>query len=101
MARFKDLQAEVDRLNAKYCKHTRNYLEVDRAYNGYSVILTGKRDKRTGKILKGAMQGASDIGNQYHDTATNTLAGLYKAEARGWLKESIKYHEPQRKNPVK
>ncbi len=97
MATYKDLQAEVDRLNSKYCKHTRNELAVERAYGGYAVILTAKRDKRNGKRLKGSMQGASDVGNQYHDSATNTLTGLYKAESRGWVKSSIKSHEPSRK----
>ena len=95
MATKYDLQREVDRLNAKYCKHTKNELSIDRAYGGYCVELVGKRNKRTGKLLKGAMTGASDVGNQYHSTASNTLAGLYKAESRGWVKSNIRAHEPQ------
>lgn len=97
MATFKDLQREVNRLNAKYCKRTKNQLEISRAYGGYSVELVGKRNKRTHRLLKGAMSGSAGIGNQYHDTATNTLAGLYRADSRGWVKSAVRQYEPKRK----
>lgn len=97
MATKKDLQYEVDRLNNKYCKNTKNKLTISQAYGGYSVELVGKRHKKTHRLLKGAMSGSSSVGNQYHDTATNTLMGLYKAESRGWIKSTIKTHEPKRK----
>lgn len=97
MATKRDLQYEVDRLNNKYCKNTKNKLSISQAYGGYSVELVGKRNKRTGKLLKGAMSGSGYVGNQYHDTATNTLMSLYKAESRGWVKSAIKSHEPKRK----
>ena len=96
LATYRDLQAEVNRLNNKYCKRTKNELTISRAYGGYSVELVGKRNKRTGKRLKGAMTGSSSVGNQYHDTATNTLMALYKADARGWVKNSVKSHEPEK-----
>ena len=96
LASYRDLQAEVNRLNNKYCKRTKNELTISRAYGGYSVELVGKRNKRTGKRLKGAMTGASSVGNQYHDTATNTLIALYKADARGWVKNSVKSYEPEK-----
>ena len=99
MATKKDLQKEVDRLNDKYCKRTKNKLRISQAYGGYSVELVGKRHKTTGKLLKGAMSGAADIGNPYHDTATNTLRGLYKAESKGWIKSAIKYREPRKAKP--
>ena len=93
MANYKDLQREVDRLNNKYCKRTKNELTISRAYGGYCVMLVGKRNKRTGRLLKGAMTGASWVGNQYHDTATNTLNSLYIADSRGWVKSVIFRHE--------
>ncbi len=99
MATKKDLQNEVNRLNAKYCKNTKNHLVIHEAYGGYAVELTGKTYKRGNKIYyrKGSLgSGCSDIGNSYHDTATNTLSGLYKADARGWIKNSIRYHEKNR-----
>lgn len=98
MATKRDLQYEVNRLNNKYCRNTKNYLTISQAYGGYSVELVGKRNKRTGKLLKGAMHGSGSIGNAYHDTATNTLNGLYKAESRGWIRSSIRSYEPKRKS---
>ena len=85
-------------MNNKYCKHTKNKLAISQAYGGYSVELVGKRNKRTGRLLKGAMSGAGYVGNCYHDTATNTLCGLYKSDARGWVKSAIRSHEPKRRN---
>ena len=96
MATKKDLQREVDRLNDKYCRRTKNKLVISQAYGGYCVELVGKRNKRTHQLLKGAMSGASCVGNQYHDTATNTLSGLYKADSRGWVRSAVRYHEPKR-----
>lgn len=96
LATKKDLQNEVNRLNNKYCRNTKNHLRISQAYGGYSVELVGKRNKRTGKLLKGAMSGAGSIGNDYHDTATKTLNSLYRADSRGWVKSSIRSHEPKR-----
>lgn len=95
MATKKDLENEVKRLNEKYCKNTKNHLVISRANGGYSVGLTGKFVKKGGKWVKKkhSMSGMADIGNSWHDTANNTLNGLYKADAKGWIKETIKHHE--------
>lgn len=92
MATKKDLFKEVKRLNDKYCRTGKNQLEVHQAYGGYAVELVGKRNKRTGNLLKGAMHGAASIGNDWHDTATKTLKGLYNYESRGFLKNQINYY---------
>lgn len=93
MARKSELYWEVEKLNDKYCKNTKNKLKVNEAYGGYSVMLTGKRSKKTGKLLKGAMTGASSVGNEYHGSVRETLDGLYKADYMGWIKSTIKYYE--------
>ena len=96
MATKKDLQEHVKHLNEKYCKNTKNKLVISQAYGGYSVVLTGKTYKRGKKTfyrkhsLGSAVVG---VGNDWHDTATNTLNGLYKAESRGWLQSQIKYRK--------
>lgn len=98
MARKVDLENYVSYLNNKYCKHTKNKLEINRAYGGYSVVLTGKRNKRTGRWLKGSMgSGASCVGNQYHDTATNTINGLLNADSRGYIKSQVRFYENRNK----
>ena len=97
MATKRDLQREVERLNDRYCKYTKNKLAISQAYGGYSVELVGKRNKRTHQLLKGAMHGSASVGNAYHDTATNTLSGLYKADARGWVKSAVHAYEPKRR----
>ena len=96
MATKKDLQKQVDYLNNKYCKRTKNELKISQAYGGYQVVLTGKTYKRGKKTFyrKGSLgSGVVDIGNSWHDTANNTLNGLYKAESRGWLQSQIKWRE--------
>lgn len=99
MATKKDLQNYVNELNERYCKKTKNYLTIDQAYGGYEIELTGKTYKRGSKTYykKGSLgSGATCIGNQYHDTATKTLEGLYKADARGWILNAIKYYEKRK-----
>lgn len=99
MATKKDLEYEVKRLNERYCKNTKNHLVIKQAFGGYSVMLTGKTYKRGKKTFwrKGSLgSGGVNVGNGYHDTATNTLNGLYKAEARGWLQKDIRYREKYR-----
>lgn len=95
MATKKDLCREVERLNDKYCKNTKNHLVVGEAYGGYEVQLRGKEYKRGKKTFrrKGSMSGAIAIGNQGYDTATKTLAGLWYADSRGWVKNQIRYKE--------
>lgn len=76
----------------------KNELTIHKAYGGYCVGLTGKRNKKTGRWLKGSLGSCcADVGNPYYDTATETIEGLYKADSRGWLKPIIRYYENQRK----
>ena len=99
MATKKDLQCVVSDLNNKYCKNTKNHLVINQAYGGYSVLLTGKTYKRGGKThyRKDSLRSAAiNIGNSYHDTATKTIEGLYKADSRGWIKHEIKYAEKRK-----
>lgn len=116
MATKKDLQNYIDSLNRKYCKHTKNHLEINSAYGGYQVVLTGKPLKRKWyqlmpsddgkrfikvprtKYAKGSLGGAEhEIGNHYHSSANETIRGLSDAEDRGWIKSAIRHYEPKRK----
>ena len=45
MARKSALEIEVERLNEKYCKHTKNKLVLDKAYGGVQVCLRSKNRK--------------------------------------------------------
>lgn len=98
MATKQDLQKEVARLNRKYAKNQKNELQIHRAYGGYTVELTGKTDKRSKKhkLRKGAMHGSAPVGNQYHDSASNTIRGLKNAEERGWIKSAFKHYSKRK-----
>ncbi len=81
-------------------KIQKNHLEIDQAYGGYSVVLTGKSYKRGNKeyYVKNSLGSrGAEIGNQWHDTASKTIAGLYKADSRGWIKNQINYYEKRKK----
>lgn len=95
MATKKELYALVEHLNNKYCKNTKNHLVVSQAYGGYSVELTGKYYKRGSNYhrVKNSISGAASIGNPYHDTATNTITSLLKADSRGYIKSAIRHYE--------
>ncbi len=103
MANKKDLQAEVNRLNEKYCKNTKNHLVIHEANGRYTVELTGKEYKRGNKFYrrKGSISGTASIGQDWHDTATNTLKNIHQAESRGWVRSTIKQHEPKKKKTKK
>jgi len=97
LATKKDLQAEVRRLNAKYCKNTKNKLDISQAYGGYQVVLTGKKHKNNPrKWRKGSLGSAQSNVTYGHDTATKTLNSLYQADSKGWLRSSIKHFEKYR-----
>ena len=98
MATKRDLEQTVKFFNNKYCKNTKNELKISQAYGGYSVCLTGKKNKRTGKPLKGSIGTVcASVGYQdYHDSATKTIENLYKSDARGWIKSAVRSHEPKR-----
>lgn len=87
MATKKDLKNYVSYLNNKYFHSSKNYLKISEAYGGYMVGITGKRGKN-GKNLKWTSSGISPVGNDYHDTATNTINALKKADEKGWLKKT-------------
>ena len=56
----RDLQAEVDRLNEKYCGKTGNELRIQGAYGGYQVQLMGKR-RKDGKGYRGMGSGVRKL----------------------------------------
>ena len=87
----KDLQAEVDRLNKKYCAKSGNELRVQGAYGGYQVQLTGKR-RKDGKGFRGMGSGCSNVTYGY-GSARSTLADLWKNEANGTIRNIVKYHD--------
>lgn len=87
----KDLQVEVDRLNKKYCSHTGNELRIQGAYGGYQVQLTGKR-RKDGKCFRGMGSGCTEITYGYQ-SARDTLADLYKNEARGYVRDKVRSYE--------
>ncbi len=93
MATFRDLKDEVSRLNRKYCKNTKNYLDIDRAYGGYQIVLTGKRCKNKPKWRKNSLgSGCASVTTGY-PSATKALSDLYRADSRGWLRSSIRHYE--------
>ncbi len=97
MATKRDLQNAVDFYNERYCKKSKNMLVISQAYGGYSVVLTGKRNRKTHRPLVGSLGTAvANVGNAYHDTATNTLNRLYKEDSRGYLKSSIEFYDRRR-----
>lgn len=99
MATKKDLINHVNYLNDKYCKNTKNKFAISQAYGGYSVVLTGKTYQRGNKThwKKGSIgSGHVCVGNQWHDTANNTLNGLYKSEAKGFLQSTVKFYNKRK-----
>ena len=86
----KDLQDEVDRLNKKYCSKSGNELKVYGAYGGYQVSLSGKR-RKDGRGYRGIGSGCINITSGYQ-SARETLADLWKKDAKGYVKSNIKYY---------
>lgn len=91
----KDLQAEVDILNKKYCSKSGNELRIQGAYGGYQVQLTGKR-RKDGKGYRGMGSGCAEITYGYR-SAKETLFDLWKNDAKGWVKLAVKNHDKKRK----
>lgn len=84
----KDLQAEVDRLNQRYCSKSKNELRIDCAYGGYQVQLTGKKSK-DGKNWIGLGSVCSSITHGYQ-SAREALNDLYYYTSRGIVESTIK-----------
>lgn len=90
----KDLEAEVARLNDKYCSRTGNELRVQGAYGGYQVQLTGKR-RKDGKGYRGMGSGCTEITYGFQ-SARDTLADLWRYEAKGDVRNKVRAYEPKR-----
>lgn len=90
----KDLLSEVERLNEKYCKKTKNELYVQCAYGGYQVQLTGKK-RKDGKGFVGIGTSRINVTRGYH-TANETLVELYQSDSKGDVEQTIKYFEKRR-----
>lgn len=90
-----DLNKEVDRLNKKYCKNTKNTLRVGHNGYGYSVNLTGKTYKRGKKTFwkKGSI-GSSEVRlTGLGKTKKQTLEKIRRDEKSGELKRIIRRRE--------
>ena len=90
-----ELESEVNRLNKKYCKNTKNHLKVSGAYGGVKVELTGKEYKRGRKTFyRGIGSGAESVTEGYL-TPRETLFNLYKKDSKGSLQYQIKHAEKE------
>lgn len=85
---IKDLQKEVDRLNAKYCAKSKHRLVISRAYGGCKVDLTGK-PRKDGKGYRGMGTATSNVTRGYTSTR-QTLTDLIYADASGIIKDRVK-----------
>lgn len=88
----KDLHQVVNEYNERYCKNTKHHLQVDGAYNGYKVVLTGKPYKNSQKWRGRLGSGCYSITIGYQ-TARETINALYKADFNGSVKSAIEYWE--------
>lgn len=95
MATIKELNAEVERLNKKHCKHTKNHLVVGKNGYGYSVNLTGKTYKRGKKTYwrKGSIGSGEVRLTGLGKTKGETIAAIRKADNNGELKRIIRRKE--------
>lgn len=90
-----DLQREVDQLNKKHCKNTKNHLVIGKNGYGYSVNLTGKTYKRGKKThwRKGSI-GSSEVRlTGLGKTKKDTLARIREEDKSGNLKRIIRRRE--------
>ena len=93
MTTKQDLQKEVNRLNRKYCKNTKNHLVIDKNGFGYSVNLTGKQDKRYKRFStrKGSLGTAQvRVSGYYSGTKSEVKQRLLKNERDGSLRRIIR-----------
>lgn len=88
----KDLREVVNEYNERFCKNTKHHLQIDCAYRGYKVVLTGKQYKNCQKWRGYLGSGCSSITYGYQ-TARKTINELYKADCNGFVLSSIKYWE--------
>ena len=95
MATKKELREEIDRLNKKYCRNTKNKLVLGSAYGGYQVQLTGKRYKNNPHKWRGIGSGVSSMTYGFQ-SAKNTLSDLHEIDSKGYLQSRIKHYEKPR-----
>jgi hypothetical protein len=90
-----DLNKEVDRLNKKYCKNTKNHLVVGKNGYGYSVNLTGKTYKRGKKThwRKGSIGSGEVRMTGLGKTKSETIDRIRQEERSGNLKRVIRKRE--------
>lgn len=90
-----DLNSEVDRLNKKYCKNTKNHLKVGKNGYGYSVNLTGKTYKRGKKTFwrKGSIGSGEVRLTGLGKTKAETIQRIREEERSGNLKRLIRRRE--------
>ena len=90
-----ELESEVERLNRKYCKNTKNHLRVAGAYGGVKVELTGKSYKRGKKWhWRGIGSGSETVTDGYR-APKEVLFDLYKKDSKGSLQRQIKHAEKE------
>lgn len=94
----KDLHQVVNEYNERYCQNTKHHLQVDGAYNGYKVVLTGKPYKNANKWRGYLGSGCYSLTDGYQ-TARDTINAFYKADSSGFVQSSIKYWEKMK--PIK
>jgi hypothetical protein len=88
----KDLHQVVNEYNERYCQNTKHHLQVDCAYNGYKVVLTGKPYKNSQNWRGRLGSGCYSITDGYQ-TARETINALYRVDSNGSVKSAIQYWE--------
>ena len=88
------LQKEVDSLNRKYCKNTKNELHIHDNDGAFQIVLSGKKDGRSKtKFLKGSL-GMKNVFVTYgHHPSQTTIQYLREQDKRGAVKNIIKSYE--------
>lgn len=84
--RLKDLQTAVDNLNDSYMKRSQNQFQVEGAYGGHKIVVTGKSKKVRGKwVWTGMGSGSTNVTDGYGsvDSALAQL-GLMLSNKENW-----------------
>lgn len=88
------LQGAVDALNKSYMAKSKNEFQIDSAYGGHKIVITGKSKKIRGKwVYYGLGTACANITDGY-GTAANTLAQLAMILSnKDYIKNIIKTYE--------
>jgi len=100
MSTKKHLEWEVDRLNRKYCRDTKNQFRVQSAYGGYQVQLTGKPYANNPNRYRGMGTRVLSVTPRF-TSASDTLNVLHSAEKQGILLEDIMRAERMKSTSTK